>query len=249
MGSTMTERQMSVYDHINELRKKLILVVGFFIVSLIVGLFFAKPLINLMLVDVPQDLNAFRLTDPIKIYMEMAFIMALIVTAPLALFQLWSFISPGLYEKERRATLMYIPISVFLFLLGISFSYFIVFPFLLQFMGRLATELGIQEVYGINEYFSFLIQIVLPFGLLFQLPVIIMFFTRLGLITPMFLSQIRKFAYFGLLVLGGLITPPEIMSHIMVTIPLILLYEVSIVISRVAYRKSLKSQEEQQRHE
>jgi sec-independent protein translocase protein TatC len=125
-----------------------------------------------------------------------------------------------------------------LFLVGISFSYFIVFPFIIEFMGRLAADLGIAEVYGINEYFSFLLQIVLPFGFLFQLPVIIMFFTRLGIVTPMFLSSVRRYAYFLLLVVGGLITPPEVLSHIMVTIPLILLYEVSIVISKVAYRKS-----------
>jgi sec-independent protein translocase protein TatC len=236
----MEERQMSVYDHIDELRKKIIVVVGFFIVSLIGGLFLAKPLIKLMQVEVAQEitLNAFRLTDPIKIYMEIAFILAVIVTVPLALYQLWSFVSPGLYEKERKVTLMYIPVSVMLFLLGISFSYFIVFPFIIEFMGRLATELGIAEVYGINEYFSFLLQIVLPFGFLFQLPVIIMFFTRLGIITPMFLSTVRRYAYFVLLVVGGLITPPEVLSHIMVTIPLILLYEVSIVISKIAYRKS-----------
>jgi sec-independent protein translocase protein TatC len=236
----MEERQMSVYDHINELRKKIIIVVGFFIVSLIGGLFLAKPLIKLMQVEVAKEitLNAFRLTDPIKIYMEIAFILAVIVTVPLALYQLWSFVSPGLYEKERKVTLMYIPVSVLLFLVGISFSYFIVFPFIIEFMGRLATDLGIVEVYGINEYFSFLLQIVLPFGFLFQLPVIIMFFTRLGIVTPMFLSSVRRYAYFVLLVVGGLITPPEVLSHIMVTIPLILLYEVSIVISKVAYRKS-----------
>ncbi|OZM55808.1 twin-arginine translocase subunit TatC [Lottiidibacillus patelloidae] len=236
----MEERQMSVYDHIDELRKKIIVVVGFFIVSLIGGLFLAKPLIKLMQVEVAKEitLNAFRLTDPIKIYMEIAFILAVVVTVPLALYQLWSFVSPGLYERERKVTLMYIPVSVILFLVGISFSYFIVFPFIIEFMGRLATDLGIAEVYGINEYFSFLLQIVLPFGFLFQLPVIIMFFTRLGIVTPMFLSSVRRYAYFVLLVVGGLITPPEVLSHIMVTIPLILLYEVSIVISKIAYRKS-----------
>jgi sec-independent protein translocase protein TatC len=241
----MEERQMSVYDHINELRKKIMIVVIFFIFSLIGSLIAAKPLIKLMQVEVAQEitLNAFRLTDPIKIYMEVAFILAIILTVPVALFQLWSFISPGLYEKERKVTLMYIPISVILFLIGISFSYFIIFPFLIEFMGRLAAELGIMEVYGINEYFSFLLQIVLPFGFLFQLPVIIMFFTRLGLVTPMFLRSVRKIAYFVLLIVGGLITPPELMSHIMVTIPLILLYEVSIVISKFAYRRSQASAE------
>lgn len=101
----------------------------------------------------------------------------------------------------------------------------------------------INQVIGINEYFHFLLQITLPFGLLFQLPVIILFLTRLGIITPDFLSRVRKYAYFILLVIAALITPPDVLSHMMVTLPLLLLYEVSIWISKLAYRKKMKEEE------
>ncbi|WP_078543032.1 twin-arginine translocase subunit TatC [Litchfieldia alkalitelluris] len=241
----MTEKEMSIYDHIGELRKRLIFVVVFFFFAAIGGFFLAEPtIVFLQQAEEAKELtmNAFRLTDPIKIYMQFAFVIAFIITSPLILFQLWAFVSPGLYEKERKVTLSYIPISVGLFLLGLSFSYFILFPFVVNFMGRLAERLDIQQVIGINEYFQFLLQLTLPFGFLFQLPVVIMFLTRLGIVTPMFLVQVRKYAYFILLVIGGLITPPELLSHLMVTIPLLGLYEVSILVSRGAYRKAKQAE-------
>lgn len=146
--------------------------------------------------------------------------------------------------KRKKITLAYIPVSVFLFLSGISFSYFVLFPFIVRFMKQLGDRMEINQVIGINEYFHFLLQITLPFGLLFQLPVIILFLTRLGIITPDFLSRVRKYAYFILLVIAALITPPDVLSHMMVTLPLLLLYEVSIWISKLAYRKKMKEEEE-----
>lgn len=236
---------MSVYDHIGELRKRLIFVVVFFFFAVVGSFFLAEPaIVFLQQADEAKELtmNAFRLTDPIKIYMQFAFIIAFIITSPIILFQLWAFISPGLYEKERTVTLSYIPISVFLFLAGLSFSYFILFPFVVNFMGRLADRLDIQQMIGINEYFQFLLQLTLPFGFLFQLPVVIMFLTRLGIVTPMFLVSVRKYAYFILLVIGAFITPPELLSHLMVTFPLFILYEISIFVSRGAYRKAKRAE-------
>lgn len=242
----MEQREMSVYEHIGELRKRIIIILIFFTFALIGGFFLAQPLITfLQSAPTAQDLpmNAFKLTDPIRIYMTFAFACALLLVFPVILYQLWAFVSPGLEKHERKVTLSYIPIAFFLFLLGISFAYFILFPFIIQFMGRLAEQLNITEQYGINEYFSFLFQITLPFGILFQLPVVIMFLTRLGIVTPAFLSSVRKFAYFILLVIAGFITPPELLSHLMVTLPLLLLYEFSIVVSRMAYRKAQKAEE------
>jgi len=234
---------MSVIEHITELRKRLVIVVVFFFLAVIAGFLLSGPIIiYLQHTDEAKalTLNAFNLTDPLMVYMKFAFIIAFVITSPIILYQLWSFVSPGLYEKERKVTLSYIPISVFLFLLGVAFSYFILFPFVIDFMERISNKLDVNQVIGINEYFSFLIQLTLPFGLLFQLPVVIMFLTRLGIVTPMFLSKVRKYAYFVLLVIAALITPPELASHLMVSIPLFILYEISIWVSRATYRKSQK---------
>lgn len=248
----MKEKELTVIDHIEELRKRIIIVLVFFLFALIIGLFLARPLV-LFLQAAPEaanvPMNAFKLTDPFKVYLKFAFISAMILTSPIALYQMWAFISPGLSHQERKITLAYIPVSVILFLGGLAFSYFLLFPFVIQFIGTLSDMMNINEMYGINEYFSFLFQLTLPFGFLFQFPIIIMFLTRLGILTPMFLVKIRKYAYFVLLVIAGLITPPEIVSHLMVTVPLFLLYEISILISRISYKKALKAQLEQENEE
>lgn len=243
----MSRQDMTVYEHIGELRKRLIIVVVFFFFAMIASLFLAEPIIRyLQHADEAKELtmNAFRVTDPLKIYFQMAFVLAIIMTSPMILFQLWAFVSPGLLEKERRVTLSYIPVSVLLFLGGLSFAYFILFPYIIHFMMNLSGKLNIEQVIGINEYFQFLFQITIPFGFLFQLPVVTLFLTRLGIITPMFLAQIRRYAYFVLLVIAALITPPDIMSHMMVTVPLFVLYEVSIWISKIGYRKAIAAEVE-----
>jgi sec-independent protein translocase protein TatC len=108
-------------------------------------------------------------------------------------------------------------------------------------MATLSASLKIKSVIGINEYFHFLLQLTIPFGLVFELPVLVMFLTRLGMITPFFLSKIRKYAYFVLLIIAGIITPPDVMSQIIVMIPLVILYELSVMISRYTYKKSIQS--------
>lgn len=244
----MNQQAMTVIDHIEELRKRLMIVVVFFVLAVIGSLFISQPLIKIIQYsDMAKDftLNAFRVTDPFKVYMKMTFVLALILTSPVILYQLWAFISPGLSEKERKVTLGYIPVSVILFLLGIAFSYFILFPFVIKFMLGLSGNMDVQTTIGINEYFQFLFQITVPFGLLFQLPVITLFLTRLGMITPTFLADVRKYAYFILLVVGAFITPPDIISHMMVMIPLLILYEISIWVSRIGYRKAKQAEEEQ----
>ncbi|MEK4027057.1 MULTISPECIES: twin-arginine translocase subunit TatC [Bacillaceae] len=241
----MSRQDMTIYEHIGELRKRLIIVIAFLFLTMIAGLFLAEPIIRyLQHADEAQELtmNAFRVTDPIKIYFQMAFVIAFVLTSPMILYQLWAFVSPGLLEKERKVTLSYIPLSLLLFLAGIAFSYFILFPYIIHFMMKLSGNLQIEQVIGINEYFQFLFQITLPFGILFQLPVVTMFLTRLGIITPMFLAQIRRYAYFVLLVVAGLITPPDVISQIIVMIPLVILYEISIWISKISYKKTLQAE-------
>ena len=245
----MKIEEMSVIEHITELRKRLILIVVFFFIAVIGGFLLSRPIIvYLQHTDEAKNLtlNAFNLTDPLMVYMQFAFIIALIITSPLILYQLWSFVSPGLYEKERKVTLSYIPISIGLFLLGVSFAYFLLFPFVVDFMERISNDLEINQVIGINQYFTFLLQLTVPFGLLFQLPVVVMFLTRLGIVTPMFLSKVRKYAYLVLLVIAAFITPPELTSHLMVSVPLFILYEISIWVSRIAYRKSQQARFEEE---
>ena len=188
----------------------------------------------------------FNVLDPIMIYVKVIVFIAIIVISPVLMYQLWSFISPGLHETERRATLNYIPFTFFLFVGGISFSYFVLLPYVMKFMMNLSTELDITQTIGINEYFTFLFQLLIPFGIVFQLPVVLLFLTRLGILDPTTLVKIRKYAYFVLFVIAAFITPPDLLSHLFVTVPLFALYEISIFISRFGHRKYLKAEQQRQ---
>ena len=169
----MSEKTMSLVDHLTELRARLVFTVIGLIITFIAGLFLAEPVIvYLQHAEIARHIhmNAFRVTDPLDVYMKFAFIIGIILASPLIMYQFWAFIRPGLYPQEQKITLAYIPVTFFLFIFGIMFSYFIIFPNILNFMNNLGEKLHIHNVIGINEYFSFLIQMTLPFGFLFQMP-------------------------------------------------------------------------------
>ena len=159
------------------------------------------------------------------------------------MYQLWAFVAPGLHNNERKLTLSYIPIVMVLMLGGMAFGYFILVPYIIDFTFQLSDEMGIVTTIGINQYFGFLFRTVIPFGLVFQMPILVLFLTQLGIITPMFLKKNRKYAYFILLIFAALIAPPDLMTHIMLTIPMIILYEISIYISKIGYRRYLKAEQ------
>lgn len=245
----MNEKNLTIIEHIDEFRKRLIVIVVFFVVAIIGSFFLAKPLIQFLQVDGEVEnitLNAFNVIDPIAIYLKVIIFIAIIIISPIIMYQFWAFISPGLHERERRVTLSYIPFSFFLSIGGIAFAYFVLLPYVMRFMMNLSSDLGIIQTIGINEYFGFLFQLTIPFAIVFQLPVVLLFLTRLGILNPTTLVKVRKYAYFGLFVIAAFITPPDIMSHLFVTVPLFVLYEISIVISRIGYRKYLKSEQQRQ---
>ncbi|EAF4739345.1 TPA: twin-arginine translocase subunit TatC [Listeria monocytogenes] len=236
----MTEVSMSLTGHLKELRTRLLIILLSFFLAFFVGLFVSKPLILfLQKDDLPKEviLHVFKVTDAFQIYIEMAFVIGLVLVFPVILYQLWAFVKPGLHASEQRITLRYIPITFLLFLFGVVFSYLITFPFILKFMFQFAAELGVETTIGLATYFQFLLQIVLSFGVLFELPMVIMLLTRLSLITPNGMRHSRKYAYFCLLIIAAFIAPPEILSHLMITIPLIGLYEISIVVSELTVRR------------
>ena len=245
----MTDKNLTIVEHIDEFRNRLMVIVGFFIVAVLGSFFLAKPLIQFLQLDGEVKnitLNAFNVVDPIMIYLKVIIFIAVIIISPVLMYQLWAFISPGLHERERRATLSYIPFAFLLSIGGIAFAYMVLLPYVMRFMMNLSEDLGIVQTIGINEYFSFLFQLTIPFAIVFQLPVVLLFLTRLGILNPTKLVKIRKYAYFGLFVIAAFITPPDIMSHLFVTVPLFILYEISIFISRFGYRKYLKSEQQRQ---
>lgn len=245
----MADKNLTIVEHIDEFRNRLVVIVGFFIVAVLGSFFLAKPLINFLQLDGEVEnitLNAFNVIDPIMIYLKVIIFIAIIIISPVLMYQLWAFISPGLHERERRATLSYIPFAFLLSLGGILFSYMVLLPYVMKFMMNLSVDLGIVQTIGINEYFNFLFQLTIPFAIVFQLPIVLLFLTRLGILNPTQLVKFRKYSYFGLFVIAAFITPPDIVSHLFVTVPLFVLYEISVFISRFGYRKYLKAEQQRQ---
>jgi sec-independent protein translocase protein TatC len=160
------------------------------------------------------------------------------------MFQLWAFVRPGLGKKEQRATLQFVPWALIMFLIGLAFSYFVVFPMAFLFTEKITFNLGLEQTYGVTQYFSFLFNILLPISLLFELPLVILFLSRIGILNPQMLRKMRKVAWFILILIGVMVTPPDFISDILVAVPLVLLYEVSVLLSRMAYGKRMKAREE-----
>ncbi len=237
----MNPKELTVIEHIEELRKRLFICAIFFVLALVGSFYVAEPIIKFIQHTGEHEqhltLNAFNVGDPLTVYLEVTFIVALIITSPIILYQLWAFITPGLHETERKATLKYIPYAFLLFIGGLAFGYFILFPNVMNFMMKLSSDLEIQQTIGINEYFSFLFKLVVPFGLIFQLPVVTLFLARIGLLNPKLMVKFRKYSYFVLFVLAVLLAPPDLISNLLIAIPLFILYEVSIVIARIGYKK------------
>ncbi|PKG22706.1 twin-arginine translocase subunit TatC [Niallia nealsonii] len=236
----MNDQSVSLSVHLKELRTRIIIIAISFFFAFIIGMLIAKPLILWLKKDdmpVQVTFNVFKVTDAFHIYMQVAFILALILIAPIILYQLWGFVKPGLHQHEQKTALYYIPIIFCLFLIGILFSYTIVFPFALKFMFQFGEDLGVKNTIGLNTYFQFMMQLVLPFGALFQMPILIAFLTKLQLLSPSTMKKCRKYAYFVILIIAGLIAPPEVLSQLLITVPLLILYEISIFVSSFVTRK------------
>ncbi|MEG0383208.1 MAG: twin-arginine translocase subunit TatC [Solibacillus sp.] len=248
----MNPEERTVIEHLNELRSRLFVTAIFFILALIGGFFVTEPIIHFIQHsdEASQfELHGFNPTDPLAVFLKVMFVVSFVFTSPVLLYQLWSFITPGLHETERKATLKYIPYSFLLFIAGISFSYFVLFPYVMNFMMKLSNDLSITQTIGINEYFNFLFSLVVPFGIVFQLPVVTLFLARIGILNPELMVKFRKYSYFVLFVLAAFLAPPDLISNLIVAVPLFILYEVSIVISRVGYRKFVEAEERRIREE
>lgn len=240
-GSAAPEdSRMSVWDHIGELRKRIIVTLIVFAIGLVGGLFGAQPVFDYLLAAAPTDqleLNAFSPWDAIAIYIKFAVLISLSITLPFALYQLWAFVKPALAVSERKATLRYIPGALAMFLIGLSFAYFLVFPMAYYFTERVTLKMGLTQTYGLTQYFSFLFGLLIPISLLFELPLIIMFLTRIGILNPLMLKKMRRVAWFVMILIGVSITPPDVISDLLVAVPLVLLYEFSVMLSLRAHQK------------
>lgn len=238
------EGLMPLLEHLGELRKRLVYVLIALTLGLVIGLVFAQPVYNFLMSQKPANtisLHTFSLWDGIGMYMKFAFVIALIAALPVIAYQLWAFVKPALRKNEQRSTLKYVPFALIMFLIGLAFSYFVVFPLAFNFTRSVSQHLHLEETYGIAQYFTFMFNLLIPIALLFELPLVIMFLTAIRLLNPQRLRKMRRLAYFIMVFIGVMITPPDFISDILVAIPLIILYEASVFLSGMVHKKQLES--------
>ncbi|MBM4762037.1 twin-arginine translocase subunit TatC [Bacillus sp. B15-48] len=239
----MEDKELNVIDHLDELRKRLMISVFAFLVFFVVGFIFVEDIYQFFVQDLDVKLIVLGPSDIVWIYFMIASVIALAGTIPILATQIWLFVKPALKPIERKMTLSYIPALFILFIVGLLFGYFVIFPVVLNFLIELSGEMVVTN-FTADKYFRFIMNMTIPFGILFLMPVVIMFLTSLGLVNPYVLAKVRKYAYFVLVIIAVVISPPDILSDFLVTIPLLFLYEISVNLSKIVYKKKLKKEKE-----
>lgn len=163
-----------------------------------------------------------------------------IIAFPYVIYEFWKFISPGLYNEEKKYSRGFIIISSLLFFIGVLFGYYVICPLSINFLGTYSVADQVHNDFDLNSYIGLIRASTLASGLIFELPIIIYFLTKIGLVTPEFLKRNRKYALVIVLIIAAIITPPDIVSQVIVAIPVIILYQVSIFISKVVLRNQKK---------
>jgi sec-independent protein translocase protein TatC len=230
-------------EHLEELRKRLIVCFIAVGVGFVLSYGFKEKLFQILtrpLIRVMQTGDKLIFTglpEAFFTYLKVAFLSGIILAAPVIFYEFWMFVAPGLYDKEKRLMVPVVVLSTVFFVGGAFFGYFIVFPYGFKFFLGYASE-TIRPLPSMREYLSFAAKLLLAFGLVFELPLIIIFLARLGMVSVSFLKKNRKYALLLFFIGGAILTPPDVVTQIMMALPLILLYEISIVGARIFGKKN-----------
>lgn len=237
----MKNKDIHLIEHLDELRQRIIKVVSAFILFFVGAFIFVQDIYDWLIRDLDGKLVVLGPSDILWVYMAISCVFAIAATIPVAAYHTWKFIAPALTKDESKVTLRFIPGLFILFIIGICFGYFVLFPIVLGFLMSMSAG-QFETMFTADKYFLFIINLILPFGFLFEMPLVVMFLTRLGILNPVRLARARKLSYFVLIVVSIMITPPDIISDILVIIPLLVLYELSVTISKVVYKQRLVNQ-------
>ena len=238
---------MPFLDHLEEMRQRIIKVLISIVALTIISFFFSDYLLEAFIystrnLENPINLQVLKVQTIFIIKLEIALVFGIVLSLPYLFYHLWAFIAPGLLEKERKWVLPVILFATLSFIIGAVFAYMVIIPLALDFFLGLAPP-SVTNNIAIDFYFGFITRIIFVFGITFELPVVSLFLTKIGLITPQFLKKYRRYAIVIIFIAAAILTPPDPTTQVLLAIPLLVLYEVTIWISHVFHRKSLPSEE------
>jgi sec-independent protein translocase protein TatC len=228
-------QEATLLSHLVELRSRLLKIAAAVVCVFVVLLPWSRRIFALVsepLRDVlPGNMMiATAVASPLLTPFKLTFFVALFIAMPIVLYQVWAFVAPGLYKKEKRFAIPLLASSIILFYLGIAFAYFVVFPLMFNFFTAVAPE-GVEVQTDISQFLSFITTIVFAFGIAFEVPIATVLITWTGLTTPEKLGKARPYVFLGAFVAGMILTPPDIISQTLLAIPVYLLYELGILMA------------------
>ncbi|WP_378956037.1 twin-arginine translocase subunit TatC [Pelosinus sp. sgz500959] len=236
LENDVKDDKMSLIDHLQELRKRLITAIIAVVIGSTICYFYASDLVHFITAPAGK-LYYMSPGEAFFTYLRVSFFSGFLLALPVVLYQVWAFIVPALSKKERLASFILVPASVLLFLIGLAFSYVWVLPAGIKFFMGFATE-DLQPMLSLGQYLSFVISFLLPFGFIFELPLLIVVLAKFGIIGSEFLTAKRKHILVLSFVVGAIISPtPDVFSQTMVAVPIIVMYEISRLIVKYVLRK------------
>ncbi len=247
MTDEATETPLS--GHLRELKRRMTIAVVTYIIGVFALMNIAPTLYDFISLPLREVLPAGSVMvfvgapDVFFTYLKIALIASLFVTSPVTLYQFWAFVAPGLYHHERRTFMAYMLSSIVLLISGAAFAYFVVFPLVFTFFLGFAND-HIQAMPAVKEYLSFALKLLFAFGISFQVPIVLMLLTRMELINPNHLAKKRRFIILWVFVFSALLTPPDVISQIMLAVPMLLLFELGLFLARRSIRTKTQAEED-----
>ena len=236
----MSDERMPLTSHLEELRRKLIISAVSWLVAFLACYAIAEPLFDMIATPVraalPEgaSLVFITATEPFFTYLKISALAGLLIAMPVIFWQIWSFIAPGLYQHEKRYIIPFVLASTLCFATGAFFGYRYVFPMAFKVLIEFGTGSGdLSAMLSMGSYLSLSSKLLLAFGLVFELPVVIFFLARMGIVDHKMLARNRKFALLAAFLTGAMLTPPDVFSQTALALPFIILYEIGIIVARL----------------
>lgn len=235
----MAEEKLSLIEHLEELRRRVIWCIVWVILTSCLAYAFAEPILGFLTKPVDR-LIFISPHEAFYSYLKIALISGIFFSSPIILYQIWRFIGVGLRQSERKYLLWYGPLSLVSFLLGVTFAYFLVLPVGMRFLLGFATK-TLQPMISVSRYISFVGIFLLAFGIVFEMPLVVLFLTKIEVVTPHSLARQRKYVVLLVFVVASILTPPDVFTQVLLAVPMLILYELSIWLSKLVIAKPQNS--------
>ena len=229
----MGEKPMSLVGHLEELRKRVMIIALVLVLGAIISYYYIDIIVHI--INKPAKGLEFIYLSPPELflaYIKISLVVGAVIGSPIILYQVWHFIKPGLKEKERKYLLFAMFMGIVFFLLGIVFAYFVIIPLTIEFFVKMSAD-QIEPLFSFTNYITFISSLLVSFGLVFELPLLMLLLTQLNLVQPSTFKHYRKYVILIIFVVAAILTPPDVVSQILMAIPMILLYEFSIFLTLI----------------